>query len=145
MPIFAQNQFIPPYPREVGQRCGSPFSPTAMIRPLYCSHVLINLGNRQLEQGRICVIGSSFSKSFSFFISQIATVCWDQFYEFLVVLSQFVECQLCVKGSFRLCFSVLKSHNCSLTVAINENKTASHLIFAEIKNKNALLTANNSA
>ena len=78
-------------------------------------HVPSNLGNRQLEQGRICVIGSSLSKKVSFFISQIAAMCYLG-NEYLVVLSQFVECQHCVYGSFGLYFSVFKSHNCGLAV-----------------------------
>ena len=45
--------------------------------------------NRQHEQGRISVIGSSFGRSVCFFINQIA-ICWDPSYEYLVVLSQFV-------------------------------------------------------
>ena len=85
-----------------------------MFRPLFYCHVPSNLGNRQLEQGRINVIGSFFGKSAFFFISHIAAMCWDPSYEYPVVLSQFVNHQHCVKGSFVLYFGVVKSHNCRL-------------------------------
>ena len=83
----------------------------------YC-HVPSDLGNRQLEQGRINVIGSFFGKSVFFFITHIAAMCWDPSYEYLVVLYQFVNRQHCVKGSFGIYFGVHKSLNCSLAVAI---------------------------
>ena len=79
------GEFVLPYPRKVGLRCVSPLSPNVMYRPLSYYHVPNNL-----EQGRINVIGSSFSKSVSVFITQIAGICWDSSYEYLVVLSQFV-------------------------------------------------------
>ena len=80
----------------MGRRYVSPFSPDVMLCPLSYCHVPSNLRNRQLEQGRICVIGSSFSKRVSFFIFQIAAMCRCPFNEYLVVLSQFVECQHCI-------------------------------------------------
>ena len=70
------GELFPPYPRKVGRRCVSPFSPDVMFRPLSYCHVPSYLGNRQLEQGRICVVGSSFSKRVSLFISLISAVCW---------------------------------------------------------------------
>ena len=48
------------YPRKVGRRCVSPFIPDVMFRPFSYCHVPSYLGNRQLKQDRICVIGSFF-------------------------------------------------------------------------------------
>ena len=96
-----------------------------MFRPLsyssYC-HVPSNLGNRQLEQGRIfflmgdglpkvSAIGSFLAIKSSFSLCHITAMCWDSSYEYLVVLSQFVKHQHCVKGSFGLYFGVFKGHN----------------------------------
>ena len=92
-----------------------------MFRPLSYCHVQSNLVNRQLEQGRIfflmgdglpkvSVIGS-FLVIVPFFITHITDMCWDSSYEYLVVLSQFVKHQYCVKGSFGLYFGVVKSHH----------------------------------
>ena len=67
-----------------------------MFRPLSYCHVQGNLGNQQLEQDRINVIGSLFGKSVLFFITHIATMCWDPSYDYLVVFSQFVNHQNCV-------------------------------------------------
>ena len=64
-----------------------------MFRPFSYCHVPSNLGNRQLEQGRINVIAllaPCFGKSIFFFIIQIAVLCWDPSYEHLVVLSLFL-------------------------------------------------------
>ena len=54
------GELFPPYPRKVGPRGVSPFCPYVMFRPFSYCHVPSNLGNRQLESGRICVVGSSF-------------------------------------------------------------------------------------
>ena len=40
-------------------------------------------------------------------------MCWNPFYVYLVVLSQFVKRQYYIKGSFILYFGVVKGHNCS--------------------------------
>ena len=79
------------------------------------------MSQRLLEQGRIKVIGLSSGTSVCFFITQIAAMCRYQSYEYLVVLSQLVQCQHCVKSSFGLNFGVVKSQNCSLAVAIYDN------------------------
>ena len=100
---------------------------------------------RQLEQGRINVIGSFFVKSVFFFITHIAAMCWDPSYEYLVVLSQFVKRQHCVKGSFRLYFGVVKSHNCSLAVVLQFMTIFLFLISANIRWEAALPTENTSA
>ena len=51
------------------------------------------------------------------FLSRSA-ICWIHLIStlYLVVLSQFVYHQHCVKGSFRLYFGVVKSHNCRRAV-----------------------------
>ena len=48
-------------------------------------------------------------------------MCWDPSHDYLVVLSQFVKHQHCIKGSFGLYFGVVKSHIYSLAAAIYEN------------------------
>ena len=64
-----------------------------MFRPLSYRHVPSTLGNWQVEQGRISLIGSFFCKSVFFFVAHIAAMCWDPSYEYLGVLSQFVKHQ----------------------------------------------------
>ena len=86
---MAKNTHVPPPP--------PPHLVHVMFRPVSYCHVPSNLGNRQLEQGRISVIG----KSVFFFI---AAMCWDTSYEYLVVLFQFIKHHHCVKGSFGLYF-----------------------------------------
>ena len=88
------ENFFPPYPRKVRRRCVSPFSPDVMFRFFSYCHVPSYLGNRRLEQGRICVIGSSFSKRVSFFISQIAAVCWYPSNKNLSVLSSLLSASI---------------------------------------------------
>ena len=70
-----------------------------MFRPLFYCHVPNNLGNRQLVKVASMLL-APFGKSAFFFITQIAAMCWDPSYEYMVVLSQFVNRQHCVKGSF---------------------------------------------
>ena len=58
-------------------------------------------------------------------------MCWDPSYGYLVVLSQFVDRQHCVKGSFRLYLGVVKSHNCTLAVMSQFMTTFLFLISAK--------------
>ena len=58
------GELFPPYPRKVGRRCVSPFSPDVIFRPFSYCHVPCYLGNRQLEQGRILKVKvSSFLRA----------------------------------------------------------------------------------
>ena len=100
-----------------------------MFRHLSYCHVPSNLENRQLEQGRIS--GSFFGKSVFFFITHLAAMCWNPSDKYLGVLSQFVNCKHCVKGSFVIYFGVVKSHKYNLAVMLKFTTTFLFLILAE--------------
>ena len=79
---------------------------------------LIAMSQVTLGIGRLSKVASMLLAPFLAIVSSflLPTMYWDPSYEYLVVISQFFNRQHCVKGSFRLYFGVVKSHNCSLTV-----------------------------
>ena len=89
-----------------------------MFRPLSNCCTPSSLGIRQLEKGRISVIGSSFGKNVNVFITLEATVCWDPTYENLVVFSQqsddsvfnFISMNLRCNAAFSTYFSLTRNH-----------------------------------
>ena len=113
--------FFAPYPRKVGHWDGgaSLYLVWVMFRPLSYCHVPSILGNWQLEQGHISFIGSFFCKSVFFLLPTCAGIYLMSTWVFSP--SSLSTSTYCVKGSFRLYFGVLKSHNCSLAVAIYDN------------------------
>ena len=73
------GELVPPYPRNVGRSCVSPFIPDVVFCPLSKCRVPNRLGNWQLEQGRIGVIGSSFGDNVSLFIVLVAAMPLAEF------------------------------------------------------------------
>ena len=95
-----------------------------MFRSFSYCHVPSNLGNRQLEQGRINNIGSFFWKSVFFFITHIAAMCWDPSYGYLIDLMgtcSFSLSLLIISTASRVVLDfilVVKSHNCSRSIML---------------------------